>query len=476
MGRSARSASDPLCIDMKKWLALLTVIALVCVGWYYARNQRVQLNWRQPKTAKVDRGEIRVPITAAGLIEPKQRYEVKSEASGEVMRIHVQEGDYVHSGDVLVELDPDDEQRNLDRAESDLRIAEAQLADARTKVVDAEQQVLVAEATLANLKSRYEVVKAEFDLVEKDKQTGSVYSPLDYAIRKADLDVNLADQKSAEARLEQARNAVQSARIAVQQHEHSVKKFQKAFEDAQERLRDTVIKAPQDGIVTDVHVAIGEKIQSGTSSFTGGTVLLQMADVSSLKVVAKVDEADYGKVADIAPPDALPAMPGQRERVAEETERLATRTGAVTLTVDAFPDEKFEGRIVRVEPQGRQPPSASVIQFDVHVEITGANRNKLPLGAQAQVEFTVQTVRDALRVPTEAVKSHEGELGVWIVADPEPGQRGPGQKFVPCRLGISDGEFTEVIGPRPGHPALKEGQEVYTKLPVLPEGAEENEG
>ena len=91
---------------------------------------------------------------------------------------------------------------------------------------------------------------------------------------------------------------------------------------------------------------------------------------------------------------------------------------------------------------------------------------KLPLGAQAQVEFTVESVGDALRVPSEAVKSYQGQRGVWIKVPPEPGSNEQwGKKFVACRLGITDGEFTQVVEVL-GDVELKKGIVVYTKLPV----------
>jgi multidrug efflux pump subunit AcrA (membrane-fusion protein) len=179
-----------------------------------------------------------------------------------------------------------------------------------------------------------------------------------------------------------------------------------------------------------------------------------------------VDESDYGRVLNISPVTALPEMPGLRQTVASGDEELARRSGRVTLTVDAFPEETFEGVIERVEPQGKLSQGSAIIQYDVHVAVTDENVRKLPLGAQAQVEFTIESAPNALRVPSEAVRNHQGQRGVWIVVDPEPGSRAKwGQKFVACRFGITDGEFTQVTAVL-GDFQLKPGLRVYTKLPV----------
>ena len=153
---------------MKKWVALFAVIGLVGVVWYIVRQKRVILDIRQPKTEKIDRGDIHVPITAPGRIEPIQRFEVKSKAGGEVIEIKVEPGDYVHKDDVLVLLDPDLEARNLKRAKSDLAIAKAQLEDAGHKVADAEQQVTINEATLEGLVATDELLKADYERVRAE--------------------------------------------------------------------------------------------------------------------------------------------------------------------------------------------------------------------------------------------------------------------------------------------------------------------
>jgi HlyD family secretion protein len=256
--------------------------------------------------------------------------------------------------------------------------------------------------------------------------------------------------------------------LAVTQQTETVNKAEKTFADAEQRLDETTLRAPIDGIVTEVIVRKGEKVQSATTGFQLGTPLMKLADISKLKVVAQVDEADYGRVVEIAPPGALPQNPLQdpATRAAEDLER---RSGKVTLTVDTFPDESFDGVIERIEPQGRANlGSSTVIQFQVHVEITDPQRYRLPLGAQAQVEFTVQSVTNALVVAADAVKTHEDKQGLWLVTPKPAGEQRAGERFVRCIFGISDGESTEIVRTLDGE-ELKEGTEVYTKRRVKPQ-------
>lgn len=460
---------------MRKWIVLLAVVAVIGGVWYYLRTHyRYTPVWYQPKYGKVTRGDITVPITAAGLIEPAQRIEVKSKASGEVIEVPVKEGTFVHAGDVLLVLKKDDEQRRYDSAKAELDRARALLAQAEVGVERAQANIVSAEAEVERLAAECEMSRFDLDKAMEYVKSGrtELYSDLDLVNKRGRHQVNLALKKAAEARLQAARAALVEAREQVKLQHAAVAVAQTQLNDAKERLDETTIVTKHDALVTDVRVKMSEVIQSGTTSLTGGTVVMYLADVSKKKVVARVDESDYGRVLNIAPLEALPEMPGLREAVATSAEEIARRSGKVRLTVDAFPDEHFEGVIERVEPQGRLNQGSAIIQYDVHVAITDPKVHKLPLGAQAQVEFTVESAVNALRVPAEAVKNYQGQRGVWLSVPPEPGSNEQwGKKFVPCRFGITDGEFTQVIEVI-GDVELKEGQQLYTKLPPTREELE----
>lgn len=449
---------------MKKWIILCGGIGLVLAGWYFVRSNpafRVTPEWNMPKFAKVTRGDVRVPITATGIIEPHARIELKSEATGEVQKLHVIEGDFVRAGQILVELEQEDELRNHSRAEADRKLADANLEIAKLKINDTEQAVSAALANFKSYEAEFPVVKMELEQAKEDQE---IFSPLDLARRQWSYDRNLANQQGADAAVNQRCNDIETAKLNVILQEQTARKALATFEDAEKRLRETRIVAPADALVTDVRVRQGEKVQSAFGTVTGGTALMTLADISETKVIAAIDEADYGRIVAISPVNALPATEYREQVAQEEAEKLAKRTGKVKLLVDAFPDDEFEGVIERVEPQGKQNVGASVIQFDVHVLISDPRRAKLPLGAQAQVEFTVQSAKNVLVVPSDAVKSYLDQTGVWISTPPAQGQIKKGKRFVACRIGISDGENTELIGAL-GDEKLTEGTEIYTKIP-----------
>jgi HlyD family secretion protein len=460
---------------MRKWLILLAAVGLVVAGWWYVRTyQRFTPNWQQPKYGKVTRGSIEVPITAAGLIEPSQRVEIKSEASGEVIEVRVLEGDSVRSGEVLVVLKPDDEQRSVTRSRAALDRVKALLAQALVAQLNAQANVITLEAALNELRARKRITELERENTEQRDRHGEGTSRMELVNAQAQDQIVDAQIKSAEARLQTGRNSLSDAAEAIKIQQAAVQEAEQTLADAEERLRKTTIVAPVDGIVTDVFIRKGMLVQSATQSFNVGTPLLTIADVSDLKVLARVDEADYGRVVNISPVDSLPELQELRRTASENAGQMEKRSGVVQLTVDAFPDKEFSGRIERVEPQGKLNAGSAIIQFDVHIVITDKDRYILPLGTQAQVEFTVESVKDALLVPAEAVKSYKEQKGVWLkTTDPAgPGQFG--KKFVACRFGITDGAHTELAGVL-GSEELREGQEVYTKLPSRSSDKEEDE-
>lgn len=440
--------------------------------WYLARTYwRVDMPWMRPELTQVTRGDIRVPITASGLIEPQQRIEVKSKASGEVIEVHVAEGDRVGAGDVLVRLKQDDERRNVDRAQAEVDRAESLLATAKVKVEQAHAAVLQAEARVDE--SKAQLARAETELRRISNMPENARGLDEFELVTANTNATRAAVKASEASLKAAHHGVTEAQENVRLQEAVVRAAHRSLEDAQERLEETTITAKTDAIVTTVNVRVGEVIQGGQATFTGGTVLMQLADISSLKVRARVDESDYGRIQNISPIDALPEVDELRAAAAEDAERMVERTGKVKVTVDAFPELEFEGRLARVEPQGKLNAGASIIQFDVHVEIVDDRKFMLPLGTQAQVEFTVESVTDVLMVPSSAIKTHEDMRGVWVRTNPPPGSRELwGKRFVPVRAGITDGEHTQIVSVQEGS-KLEVGDEIYTKLPRAPKEDDE---
>lgn len=450
---------------MKKWLALAIIALVIAGGWYYLRTYyRVEPSWNEAKFGKVTKTDIRVPITAAGIIEPYQKIDIKPEASGQIIDVPVKEGDFVKVGDVLTIIKKEDEQRNFDRAQAGVDQATAQLKEARANVKSAVAGIEAAKVRLKQVVASGKMTEFDYKK-QKELDRQDISSQQDLVFAEARYEMNLADQSDAEVAIQTAEARLEQAEAQVAAAEAGLMSANQQLADSRTKLERTDVISRTNAIVTSVLVKKDMIVQSGSSGITGGTLLMQLGDVSELKVVTRVDEADIGRVRDITPISKLPDMPGLRANLEkEEASKLAKRIGKVKLTVDAFPDLTFEGRIDRVDPEGRLNTGSSIIQYDVQVVVTDERRYMLPLGAQAQVEFTVENVKDAIAIPAEAVKSERGQRGVFVKTPPKPGStRKFDRKFIACRFGITDGSVTEVVS---SDEPLTPGTDVFTKLPV----------
>ncbi|CAA9291228.1 MAG: Macrolide-specific efflux protein MacA, partial [uncultured Gemmatimonadaceae bacterium] len=208
-------------------------------------------------TAPVERRDIVVEAEATGAVEPVDTVAVKSIAGGLVLRMPVEVGSTVKPGDLLVQIDTRDLRNQFEQARANLASAQAQLT----------------VATAAR---------------QRAEQLG------------AQRIITAAEREAAAAAFAAAQASVVTARTNL--------------DIAQQRLEQATVRAQVAGTVISKPVSVGTVITSATSSASGGTTLLTIADLSRVRMRALVNETDIGNV-----------KVGQ----------------AATVTVDAFPDRRF---------------------------------------------------------------------------------------------------------------------------------------
>jgi len=448
---------------MKKVLIWVPLVALVGLGYYSLRNVRMQYKFTRGETAKVGRGDLTIPINATGEVQPRSRREIKAEASGEVEAVPVKAGDVVKEGVLLIRLKPDDEERSVQRAEQDRDRAETNLRRAKITLEQRSTSGLAASnARLEQLNARLPQAKANYK--HKEGLYKESDSPqLEYLTVKAEYESLLAQIKQGEADVEDAKMAIRLANEDVASAETAVQTAETTLGDAQKRLVKTKITSPADGMIVQVYVKEGEVIQGGKTTFTGGTVLAVLADWSECYVRAEVDEADIGVVKELSPESA---RPGGNEANTNGAAPI-TAHSKVKITVEAFPDQQFEGVIERIYPEAKK--QASVTTYLVDIVVTSDNRGRLMSSMQGDVEFTAKSVYDAVLVPHDAVKRDpNNEMGVYVPPDASQGEDAE-PKFIKCRLGLDNGMFAQILE------GLKEGDVVYTTLPQKTEKEREDE-
>lgn len=240
---------------MKKrsgWLAPLVWVALVACGESEASNASTL------QTAVVTRQDLRLTAEATGSVEPIRTVEVKSKASGEILRLHVETGDRVEPGALLAEVDPRDVRNGYNQAMADLEVAEARV-----------------EIAQAQLQRSQELLDAGVITRQEHEGKNLEFANARAALVKAETNLELASL----------------------------------------RLDDVTIRAPLAGTIIAKNVEEGQVIQSASSNVSGGTTLLLMANLDEMQVRTLVDETDVGQIRAGMPASVeVEAFPGQTFR------------------------------------------------------------------------------------------------------------------------------------------------------------------
>jgi RND family efflux transporter MFP subunit len=254
------------------------------------------------RTAVAEKQDISDALTLSGVLEAVEEVSLKSEVSGQIKRLRVEEGDFVRQGDTLIEIDPE-QLRN--------RRVRDQLSLARSRILNAQAH---RNAALAESLRTVEGISPQ----------------------------KIQDQ------------LWQAQLTAIQVRQDSL-----ALRETEIQLSKTAVLAPLTGYLIGLEVKSGEVIVAGTASFGGGTSLGTVADLSKRRVTVKVSELDYphlslaqkAMVTTEAKPGAR--FPGQVEyigRMAKENKERNVRQFDVRVALDTLD----------AEAQRFLPPGATV--------------------------------------------------------------------------------------------------------------------
>lgn len=328
-------------------------------------------------------------VTATGTIEPVTSVDVGTQVSGVISKLYVDYNSVVKAGEVIAELDRTNLMSELSSAQASLKSAQS-----------------------------------EFD-----------YQKTNYERYKALYDKGLISAND----FEQARLSYVQAQQRTQQQKESVKK-------AQTNLGYATITSPIDGVVLSKEVEEGQTV---ASSFSTPTLFKIARDLTDMRVIADVDEADIGDVKE-----------GQR----------------VTFTVDAFPDDTFEGQVTQVRQEATT--ESNVVTYEVVISAPNDDL-KLKPGLTANVVIFTMEAKDVLAVPSKALRftpreamlnsdetitDTDAKEKVWV-------KEGSNLKAVAVETGMTNGTLTQITkGLKPGTHVLTE----VNAMQVEAEGEQQN--
>jgi HlyD family secretion protein len=323
-------------------------------------------------TATAERGALQKVISATGTVQTVVTVPVGSQVSGQVQELFADFNSVVRRGQLLAKLDP----RNLEAAVANSR---AQLAAAQARVRSAEAEIRTHTANLSSSKANLQGArvardnaKLQLDRAAELSQRG-LQAKNDYDTSKANYDSAVARYDQAAASLEQVEAQSASTEAQIAQTKAGLQQAEAELDRAQVNLEYANIFSPVDGIVISRDVDVGQTI---AASMSAPTLFNIATDLSQMQVKASIDEADIGSISEKA---------------------------HVTFTVDAYPNNVFEGKIaeIRLNPQTVQ----NVVTYSVILSIQNKDLRLKP-GMTANIKINVASLDDVLKIPNAALRYH----------------------------------------------------------------------
>lgn len=404
---------------MKKLFFVLLLIAAGATGAAFLWRGDAAAEGEAPeekRTATVERGTIDLKVSTTGRVASNLDVDIKSKASGQIVKLPYDISDQVASGSLLAELDPVDENRNVAQREAALMSARARLAQARESLQMALNDLETGTSSaLASLEAARVRVRDARNRLQRQEELFKKQ-----LISQENLDAARTEAAAAEQALTQAEvsvnetkklpRTVELRRQDIVLQEAAVRQSEVDLENARQRLVETKIYAPMDGVITSRPVQSGQIIASGISNVGGGTTLMTLSDLSRVYVNANVDEADIGKVA-----------VGQ----------------TAIITADAYPGKKFTGVVERIATKGTN--KSDVVTFEVKIEVGKEGRVSLKPEMTANVEVQADRREDILVLSNEAIQVAPDGYFVEVEGTSETAKR------IAVQTGLTDGLHTEII-------------------------------
>jgi HlyD family secretion protein len=404
-----------------KW-GIIGGVAVAAIAFFVTSAARRGEKPTEVRIEAVDARDLVASVTASGQVQPRTKVDVAADISGRIVRLAVKEGQMVRRGDFLLQIDPEQYEAAVQRAEAGLSSAKAQAAQARANFLQAKR------AYDRNLEMR--------------KTNAQLVSEADLERTRTDMEVN-------EAMLEASTHNVEQSNATVR--------------DAKQSLAKTRIHAPMGGRITRLVVEQGETAVPGTFNKDAAT-LLTISDMSVLETIVKVDETDVARIAlgDSAQVqiDAFPdtTFVGKVVEISHSSVRGAAAGASTEQAVD------YEVRI-----QLLNPPQDTRPDFSATAKVVTDIRSKvlsIPIIALTVRENEELTGADSsVRVgttPTREVGKRDVE-GVFVVGTDNK------VTFRPVKVGIAGDRYFEVLT------GLKAGERIvggtYQAIRELKDGA-----
>lgn len=442
--------------NVKRFIKPLLIIVIL-LGLAVPISLRVEKSLHKlplpPRTVMVRRGDITLEVQETGTIEPVDKVDVKSKAAGRLLSIPIQEGQFVHKGQLIALVDRSLIDPQLARDEASLQQARARLTQAQAEyalqvkqtqaaIANAQAALLTAQAHLASVaagarpqelaQQKQAVERAQITLDDAQRTqkrraallAKGFISQADYDSAQVAVDtavsslttaqqallllqagprvqdvadakaqVSAAEVQLASARANMGQDAVKQSDIV--QARASVAQISGDIQQLMVNIADTRIVAPAPGIVLKKYKEVNEIVQSATTGFSDAQAIVATLG-SRLEVKVGINEVDISKVHAHAP---------------------------ATITVDALPGVSFAGYVTEIAPastnafDATSSSTSSISKFWVKVGFA-KNDGRLRSGMSANVAILSRKHSHVVLAPLEAVPftGAQGQVTVLTAA------------------------------------------------------------
>lgn len=352
----------------KPLLICATVLLLAGGGWWgykkvFGKAGDPADGATAVRLGKVVNGDLAEVVQAPGEIEAKNHVSISAKVSARILELPYDEGSSVTKGSdttspsLLIRLDGRDLEAAVRSARARYAAQLAQIKVSQARIASARSQLESQKITQADAQRDFD---RERNLMASHNTSQQSY---DQAKRKVD---ELRNQ------LEAAEHGLEADDANLSASQHSVEAADAEISKAEEDLRNATIYSPIDGIITRLNAKVGEMVITGTMN-NAGTVILEVADLSQMLLVARIDEADIASVRE-----------GQSAQV----------------HMQAFPNRTFKGRVTKVALASKEKEKEKNFTAEVLIETNG---QRIPTGLTGDVDIETSRHTGVLKIPSQAV-------------------------------------------------------------------------
>jgi len=375
-------------INKKIKIIIITAI-IVSIGLFsYNKFKSGQTSKPQYQTAKVERGTLIVSLSTSGQVAATNSRTVTTTASGVVKRIFVKEGQAVKTGTPILEIDLDLNGRQK------LQSAYSSYQSAQNSLKSAQDKIWSLQSDLVNTKN---IFINQWSMLSPDDPT-YIQKHNAYLTAQASYD-NL------QSTLKQSRAALESSRLSYQ-------------------LAGATVYAPISGTVSAI-------------SLTPGMILNPTSDSSNSSNIEN-------KIA-IVKTAATPAITVSLTEIDVPKAKVGNKA---TITIDAFPDKTFTGKIIAIDTAGIV--SSGVVSYPTTIQLDSEASGILS-NMSASANIITNFKDEVLIVPNSAIQSNSGDTTVRVMVNGEVQNK-------TVEIGIQSDSQTEIVS------GLNEGDEVVTSV------------